>query len=116
MSNLNTHGVVDFESAKSFLGDKSARTLCFATTLTHESIGEAGVTAITVRHHGSPIIRYRSDGQIEIRNAGWLSSTTTDRLHRMTPTSVRVSRAKGGHVESPLYSGPQPSYDFVRVI
>lgn len=116
MSNLNTHGVDNFETAQRFLGNKSARTLCFATTLTHESVGEPGVTAVTVRHHGSPIIRYFSDGRVEIRNAGWLSATTTDRLHRMTPPTVRVSRAKGGSVESPLYSGPQPAYNFERVI
>lgn len=115
MSNLNTHGVVDFDSAKRFLGNKSARQLCFATTLTHESVGEPDVTAVTVRHHGSPIIRYFSDGRLELSNAGWLSATTTDRLHRMTPASVRVTRAKGGSVESPLYSGPQPS-SFVRVL
>jgi hypothetical protein len=116
MSNLNTHGVDSFESAKRFLGNKSARTLCFATTLTHESVGDPDVTAVTVRHHGSPIIRYYSDGRIEIRNAGWLSSTTTHRLHAMTPTSVRVSRARGGSVTSPLYNGSQPSYNFERVI
>jgi hypothetical protein len=115
MSNLNTHGVADFESAKAFLGGKSMRTLAFATTLTHESVGEVDVTAIVVRHHGSPIIRYYSDGRVEIRNAGWLSATTTDRLHRMTPYLVRVTRAKGGHVESPLYSGIQPR-DWERVL
>lgn len=127
MSNLNTHGVTDFESAKRFLGDKSQRVLCFATTLTHEAaspiepggnVSEDGtaITKITVRHHGSSIIRYYSDGRIMIRNAGWLSATTTDRLHRMTPNSVRVSRAKGGSVESPLFTADyQPSH-FERVI
>ncbi len=115
MSNLNMHGVDSFESAKKFLGSKSARTLCFATTLTHESVGEAGVTAVTVRHHESPIIRYFSDGRIEIRNAGWMSKTTTHRLHGMTPLEVRVSGAKGGSVTSPLYSGAQP-HEFVRVV
>lgn len=56
MSNLNTHGVTDFESAREFLGDKSRRQLCFATTLTHEATvrGDADTTQITVRHHGSP--------------------------------------------------------------
>ena len=114
MSNLNTHGVVDYDSAQAFLGSKSQRTLCFATTLTQEA--HDGGLAVTVRHRESPIIRYFADGRVAIRNAGWLSSTTTDRLHRMTPDSVRVSRAKGGHVDSPEYSGPQPTHTFERVI
>lgn len=113
MSNLNTHGVNSYETAQAFLGDKSARTLCFATTLTQVATAR-GVLAVEVRHHGSAIIRYYSDGQVEISNAGWLSSTTTHRLHAMTTADVRVSRAKGGSVTSPLYSGPQPS-SFERV-
>jgi hypothetical protein len=114
MSNLNTHGVEDFATARAFLGDRSQRTLCFATTLTHEAT-DRDADAIVVRHHDSAIIRYYSDGRIEIRNAGWLSATTTDRLHRMTPEHVRVSRAKGGSVVSPLYSGDQP-YEWTRVL
>lgn len=127
MSNLNTHGVMDFESAQRFLGNKSMRVLCFATTLTHEAASPLGpggnvttdgdpITVIVVRHHGSPIIRYYSDGRIMISNAGWLSATTTDRLHRMTPATVRVSRAKGGSVESPLWSADYQPHHFERVV
>lgn len=113
MSNLNTHGVTDYASALRFLDGKSARTLCFATTLQQDAAH--GTTVISVRHHGSVIIQYLPTGEIFASNAGWLSATTTDRLHRMTPPEVRVSRAKGGHVESPLYSGAQPS-TLTRVI
>lgn len=126
MSNLNTHGVEDFATARAFLGAKSQRTLCFATTLTHESASpiEPGgnvepdgtpITRITVRHHDTAIIRYYSDGRIMVRNHGWLTATTTDRLHRMTPRGVQISRARGGSVVSPLYSGPQPT-DWTRVL
>ena len=116
MSNLNMHNVDSFDSASQFLGRQSSRTLCFATTLDRETVaGEHGVMAIAVRHHGSPIIRYFSDGCIEIRNAGWMSRTTTNRLHSMTPFDVRVSGAKGGSVTSPLYTGAQP-HDFTRVV
>ena len=106
MSNLNTHGVVDYATAKAALAGKSARTLCYATTLQVDAVGN-GQTAIVVRHHGSPIIRYFDGGRVDIRNAGWLSRTTTDRLHRMTPDDIMVSFAKGGHVSAPLYVGPQ---------
>ena len=110
MSNLNTHGVTDYASALRFLGAKYRRTLCFATTLTNEG------PTITVRHHDSAIIRYwNKGGIIEIRNAGWLSLTTTDRLHRMTPYEVCVSFARGGSVDSPEYVGSQTS-GWVRVI
>lgn len=102
MSNLNTHGVTDYASAMRFLDGKYERTLCYATTLV-----DAGV-CVTVRHHDTAIITYWANGLIEIRNDGWLSKTTTDRLHRMTPSGVRVSFAKGGSVESPKYTGSQP--------
>lgn len=114
MSNLNTHGVYSFETAKRFLGGKSQRTLCFATILQAQASGSSDVEMIAVRHHSTDIIRYYSDGRIEIRNHGYLTATTTDRLHRMTPMDVRVSRARGGHVESPAYVGAQP-YDWTTV-
>lgn len=102
MSNLNTHGVVDYASAKRALNGRHSVKICYATTLVDEG------TCITVRHHDTAIIRYWSGGLIDIRNGGFLSKTTTDRLHRMTPAPVRVSFAKGGSVESPFYRGPQP--------
>jgi len=109
MSNLNTHGVTDYQSAERFLGpNRSRRTLCYATTVTHEG------HAITVRHHDTAIVRYWDTGIVEIRNGGYLSRTTTDRLNRLTSYGVHVSFAKGGSVESPFYSGPQP-YDWNRV-
>ncbi len=113
MSNLNTHGVTNFASAQRFLGARSARTLCYATTLQCDAAH--GGTVITVRHHGSPIIQYLPNGQIMIRNAGWMSRTTSWRLHHMTPYEVRVSSAKGGSVDSPTYWGPQPA-EWTRVI
>lgn len=110
MSNLKLPAIHDFESARAYLDarGKSRVKIGFETTLTHEAHG------YVVRHHDSPIVRYTPDG-VEIRNAGWLSLTTTDRLHRLTPPSVRVSLAKGGWVESPLYSGRQPRLDWQRV-
>lgn len=96
MSNLNTRGVVDFATAERFLDGRSSATLCFATTVFRES-----PDSIVVQHHRTEIIRYCRDGQVDIRNGGYLTPTTTDRLHRMTPIDVRVSRAKGGWIEAP---------------
>lgn len=112
MSNLNMHGVQDYETASAFLGDAQSKTLCFATTL-HRG-GTAGDPLIEVYHHNTAIIRYYASGEIVIRNAGYLTATTTTRLHGMTPREVCVSRAKGGSVTSPLYCGEQP-YEWERV-
>lgn len=119
MRNLNTHGVTDYASAMRYLSSRGPRThravpLCYATTLRAEG-HPSGVDVVVVYHHNEAIIRYWSDGSIEIRNAGYLSSTTTDRLHQMTPREVIVSGARGGSVDSPCYSGDQP-YEWQTVV
>lgn len=108
VSNLNMHGVDSFATADAFLGTKSSAPLCYATTLFRSG------GWIIVTHHHTEIVRYRGDGTIEIRNGGFMSRTTTHRLHGMTPASVRVSGAKGGSVTSDHYNGCQP-YSWERV-
>lgn len=103
MSNLNTHGVTDYVSAMKFMQGKDRGrgpvTLCYETVLRLEQ-HPSGLSMIEVCHHGTGIIRYWSDGTIDIRTGGWLSVTTVSRLHNMTPREVRVSRAKGGSVRT----------------
>lgn len=106
MSNLNTHGVTDYDSALRFLDGEYSKTLCYATVLTHHS--RNGMIAVS--HHDTEIIRYYASGAVMIRSAGYLSRTTTYRLHRMTPSEVVVSGVRldyGGMVTSPAYCGPQ---------
>lgn len=110
MSNLNMRGVRDYWTAERFLHENRinySRVLCYATTIRKEITAD-GYPMIVVRHHATDIIRYFSDGRVEIQSNGYLSQTTATRLHGMTPASVRVSSAKGGIVESPFYSGDWP--------
>lgn len=107
MSNLNMHGVRDYWTAERFLNGRASATPCYATTVRKEITAD-GYPVIVVRHHNTDIIRYFSDGRVEIQSNGYLSRTTATRLHGMTPHWVRVSSAKGGNVESPLYSGDWP--------
>lgn len=111
MSNLNLRGVDSWGAANRFLGEDDEKTLAYATKLRRSPCGEW----IEVVHHRTAIIRYHCDEyQVYLRNGGYVSRTTSDRLHQMTPASVGVSFAKGGSVHSPMYEGPQP-HDWARV-
>lgn len=115
MSNLNTHDVTDYESALRFLDGRKQAVLCYATTLMYDpDVLSGGV--VTVYHHNTAIIRYYADGSIEIRTAGYLTTTTVGRLHNMTPPEVRVSRAKGGSVQAPVLSADFVPADWVEVV
>lgn len=111
MSNLNTHGVTDYDSALRFLTDddgvvRYSKTLCYKTVVTNWGNG-----MILVTYYDTNIIRYYSSGAVMIRTDGYLTRTTTDRLHHLTPREVIVSGVRldyGGMVTSPVYNGPQP--------
>lgn len=84
MSNLHLPDIESHTSALRVLGNKSARKIGYKTLL----VQEAG--CIAVFHHSTPIIRYYPDGSITLNNGGWASSTTAQRMHRLTPLNVRV--------------------------
>lgn len=85
MSNLKLPNMYDYLTASRELGDKQHKQIGYKTVLKRLSR-----TVLSVEHHGSKIIEYRADGTILITNAGWNSSTTKSRLHRLTPANVRV--------------------------
>ena len=85
MSNLQLPNMHDYLTASQVLGDKQHKRIGYKTDLKRLSR-----TVLSVEHHGSKIIEYRADGTILITNAGWGSSTTKSRLHRLTPMNVRV--------------------------
>ena len=93
MSNLKLPDVTDLESARRFLGGRQRSRLGYATT-----IGLAAGGDVVVTHHSTDIIRYLSDGGIWLRADGWVTSTTADRMHRLTPPHVRVGRRLGNYV------------------
>lgn len=85
MSNLKLPNMHDYLTASRELGNKQDKRIGYKTVLKRLSD-----TVLSVEHHDSKIIEYRADGTILISNAGWDSSTTKDRLHRLTPANVRV--------------------------
>lgn len=108
MTNLNLKNVDSYSSAMRFLDGRRERPLAYATRLVNYG------PHVEVIHHTTAIIKYMANGDVEIRNHGYLSRTTSDRLHRMTPAGVQVSFAAGGSVNSPKYTGSQP-YNWTRV-
>lgn len=87
MSNLKFKATFDsYKGAAEFLGDKEEKTLCYATKV--HKVGDT----IRVRHHDTDIIIYEPDGHLGIANGGWGTSTTTQRLHALTPKELRVYR------------------------
>lgn len=101
MSNLQLPQITTYESALRELNGQRFRRIGYKTTLrlVHTGFG----TVATVQHHNTDIIDYYPDGGIALDTGGWSSSTTTHRMHRLTPRSVRVF-IKGGttYVETPL--------------
>ena len=92
MSNLAPkYTPTTFSEAKAILDakNKSAIPLCFATQLMHTALGYAIV------HHDTPIVTFIQNGEIYLNADGWSSRTTADRMHRFTPSNVRVNNRKG---------------------
>lgn len=92
MSNLAPkHTPTDYDSARKILDakGKSAIPLCYATQLMRNANGYAIV------HHNTFIVTWHPNGTITLNGAGWASRTTADRMHRFTPSNVRVNNRKG---------------------
>jgi hypothetical protein len=110
MSNLKPKAeITTYEQAKAFLGDRFARQLCYATT-----VHRVAVDQIAIRHHHTDVVTYWADGTITLDNGGWVTATTTHRMHRFTPEEVRVWRFKGHNFVSVdggrgfMLTGPVP--------
>jgi hypothetical protein len=55
----------------------------------------AGPDLITVTLHGHTILTFSSAGSIGASDAGWVTSTTVDRLNRFTPDRFVFARSMG---------------------
>lgn len=89
MSNLKLkHTVKSYADAVAALKGRDSIILGHNTRLARTSDQE-----ITVRYHGNAIVRYSPEG-VEASWAGWATSTTTNRLHMLTPSGVRFNISK----------------------
>lgn len=92
MSNLKLPNVTDHASAVRELDGERSKQIGYQTWLRRNSDIE---NTISVVHHTTDIIDYYPDGGIALNTGGWDTSTTSSRMHRLTPCSVRVFIRKG---------------------
>lgn len=91
--------ITDYASADAFWKSKQ---LTGRKKKTHVYIGHnttirplLGKIGYVVEYHGNQIIRYYSNGTVLVKWAGWATSTTTQRLHALTPKGYRFNRRLG---------------------
>lgn len=90
MSNLKFLATVkSYEDADKFLDGKQAR------RLGHNTYVERGDNVIAVRYHSTNIVTYVPGDVIVLRANGWVTSTTANRMHMLTPDNVRIGRKQG---------------------
>lgn len=93
MSNLRLPDVHDLETARTFLGDRQSARLGHNTTIRRGPGGDVVVT-----YHETDIVTYCDAGNIILRADGWVTATTANRLHKLTPATVGVGRKLGDYV------------------
>ena len=86
MTNLKMKAdVTTFEDAIKFLGGETQKEFGHNTYMTRLSSGSVAVT-----YHKTEIVTYHPNGTITLDNGGWHTVTTARRMHRLTPSNVRV--------------------------
>jgi len=89
MSNLKLQNITDYASAKDFIGNRDRAKLGHNTYL-YRSIDDS----FYVEYHGNMIVEYRVDSTY-VSNCGWHTTTTTNRLNKLTEMSFRIRQ--GAH-------------------
>ena len=96
MSNLKLPDVHDHASAQRFLGKRESKRMAYNTTI--RRIGrytddDAGIERdFAVRYVATDIVTNHADGTITLHTGGWDTTTTTNRMHRLTPAHIWVNR------------------------
>lgn len=83
-------GGLTFNKALNVLNGREQRKLCANTwlvKLNHDWIG--------LLYHNTYIIRWSQNGEIEVNNGGWYTSTTKERMNIFLPSTLRVWSEKG---------------------
>lgn len=105
MSNLKLdHTPRTFAEAEAILGKREAVRIGYMTHLKRGSDGEIYAT-----HHHNEIVEYRPSG-VHASWAGWASSTTRDRLNKLTYARFNI-KDRAPHVNGERVS----STDWVKV-
>ncbi len=89
MSNLKLQNITDYASAKAFIGNRDRAKLGHNTYL-YRGIADT----FQVEYHGNQIIIYEPT-MTYATNCGWHTTTTTNRLNKLTKMSFRIR--KGVH-------------------
>ena len=89
MSNLTLENVTDYASASAFIGNRDRAKLGHNTYL-YRGMGES----FYVEYHGNSIVFYER-ARTFVTNRGWHTTTTTNRLNKLTKMSFRIRQ--GAH-------------------
>lgn len=89
MSRALLPAVHDHATACELLGSRGSRRIGHNTWLRETREG------VAVRYHETDIVVYRPDGSIRLDTGGWITATTVERMHRLVPREIIVSRRKG---------------------
>lgn len=104
------------EEYRALLAGKDSKRIAYATAL------HATNRSVTITHHDSSIFQLYDDGAISFTSAGWISATTTDRLHRLLKAAnprLGLNRERGSlylhiDVSSPPYECGGITYQLDR--
>lgn len=88
MSNLSLkHTPQSFQQASEVLGGRDS------LKIGHNTLLELRGADVYATYHGNDIVRYSADG-VFASWAGWVTSTTTNRLHMLAPARFNISKGE----------------------
>lgn len=97
MSNLQLPTINSHADAMELLDGKESMKIGYKTWLHYwDSDG-----SVAIVYFDTAIVVYDLEGGIELNAGGWHTTTTTDRMHRLTPPHVRVFHRSGKKVDEP---------------
>lgn len=107
MTNLKLPKIFDYDSAMAYF-DEHGENVGYKTTIYPYS-SSTGTKFFGIVHHGTTILKYFSTGMIVGDNGGYHSSTTRNRLHRLTPNGIFVFQRNNKQ----MISGVNGEFEFM---
>lgn len=93
MSNLTLENVTDYATASAFIGNRDRAKLGHNTYL-YRGMGDS----FYVEYHGNSIVSYEPT-KTYATNCGWHTTTTTNRLNKLTKMSFRIRQGAHQYVK-----------------
>lgn len=86
--------VRSYQDADNYLGARQERPIGHNTRIVRVGTG------ISIRYHGSPVVRFTPDsvdrpGEIILDSCGWKTFTTKERMNAFAPRGFRISQERG---------------------